>query len=234
MSTGFVLYPEAVVPRPTAAVLVLATFLSVSSALAGTPPPAEAPRVGPTRLFLAPTARSLPRGEGTVGLTEIGAPWGEIGLTSRVSLLGGATILGVAGIAPKVQLVAGRRLQAAIGAVQLFGFDGSSGVGYGVVTVGSADTAVTIGYGYGYGAFVHSYGSRGLLFLGAEKALGRSFRLILEGYVGGTAFGMPDETFLGGFRFTRGRWSADLGVVVPVYETGSGTPVPLLTIAWSF
>ena len=53
-----------------------------------------APRVGPTRLFLAPTARSLPRGDGTIGLTEIGAPWGEVGLTDRVSLLGGATEAG--------------------------------------------------------------------------------------------------------------------------------------------
>ena len=49
-------------------------------------------------------------------------------------------------------------------------------------------------------------------------------RIILEAYVGGAGLGMPDQTFLGGFRLGRGRCSADLGVVV--YETGSGRPVP--------
>lgn len=138
------------------------------------------------------------------------------------------------GIAPKVQLYGGHRVQAAVGAVQLFAPGETGGVGYGVVTVGSADAAATIGYAYGYGGLVEPEGSRGLVFLGADKALGRSFRLIVEGYVGGAGLGMPDQTLLGGLRFSRGRWSADLGVVVPFYETGSGTPVPLLTVAWAF
>jgi len=216
-------------------VLALVTLLSARGLLAEAPPPAAPAPVGPTRLFFAPTARSLPHGKGTIGLTEIAAPWGEVGLTGRVSVLAGSVVpLGIVGIAPKVQLYGGRRFQAAIGAVQLFGSDDTGGVGYGVVTLGSADAAATIGYAYGYGALVEPEGSRGLLFLGTEKALGRSFRLIVEGYVGGAGLGMPDETLLGGFRFSRGRWSADLGVVVPFYASGSGTPVPLLTIAWAF
>jgi hypothetical protein len=216
-------------------VFAFATLLSASDLLAEPPLPAAPAQVGPTRLFLAPTARSLPHGKGTIGLTEIAAPWGEVGLTDRVSVLAGSVLpFGIVGIAPKVQLYGGRRVQAAIGAVQLFGSDDTGGVGYGVVTLGSADFAATICYGYGYGGLVDSEGSRGVLFLGAERALGRSFRIILEGYVGGAGLGMPDQTLLGGFRFSRGRWSADIGVVVPFYETGSGMPVPLLTIAWAF
>jgi hypothetical protein len=222
-------------PRATLCVFALATLVSARTTLADPPPLAAPPQVGPTRLFFAPTARSLPRGKGTIGLTEIGAPWGEVGLTDRMSVLGGGPVpLGVVGIAPKVQLYGGRYAQAAIGAVQLFGSGETGGVGYGVVTLGSADAAATIGYGYGYGALVEPGGSRGVLFLGAEKALGRSVRLMVEGYVGGAGLGMPDQTLLGGFRFSRGRWSADVGVVVPFYESGSGTPVPVLTIAWAF
>jgi hypothetical protein len=213
----------------------LATLVPAGDLIAQAPPPAEPARVGPTRLFFAPTARSLPHGKGTIGLTEITAPWGEVGLTDRVSVLAGSVVpFGIVGIAPKVQLYGGRRFQAAVGAVQLFGSDDTGGVGYGVVTLGSADAAATIGYGYGYGALVEPEGSPAVVFLGVEKALGRSFRLIVEGYVGGAGLGMPDQTLLGGFRFSRGRWSADLGVVVPFYESGSGTPVPLLTIAWAF
>ena len=210
-------------------------------------PPAESQQtrpadVGPTRLFLAPTARSLRRGKGTCALTEIAFPWGEVGLTDRVSVrvfglppLQDVSPGGVA-IGPKIQLYGGARVQAAVGAVQLFSPSQGDygGIGYGVVTLGRADVGVTLGYGNGYGGLAGSGGSRGVLFLGAEKALGRSWRLIAEGYVGGDALGLPDQTLGGGVRFSRRRFSADLGVVVPIYETGSGTPAPLLTIAWAF
>lgn len=219
----------------TLLVLAFATLLFGRSLLAQTPPPAEPARLSQTRLLLAPTARSLPHRKGTIGLTEVGAPWGEVGLTDRVSVFAGSVVpFGIVGIGPKVQLYGGRHVQAAIGAVQLFAPGETGGVGYGVVTVGTAGAAGTVGYAYGYGALADSEGSPGVVFLGAEKALGRSLRIILEGYVGGAGLGMPDQTLLGGLRFSRGRWSADLGVVVPFYETGSGRPVPLLTIAWAF
>lgn len=222
-------------PRTTMLfVLAFANLLLARDLLAESPLPAPPVSTGPTRLFFAPTARSLPSGKGTIGLTEIGIPWGEVGLTDRVSVLGGAAVLGVGGIAPKLQLYGGRHVQAAIGAVQLFGLGDTGGVGYGVVSLGSPDASATIGYGYGYGGVVEPRGPPGVLFLGAEKALGRSVRLIVEGYFGGAGLGMPDQTLLGGFRFGHGRWSADVGVVVPFYESGSGTPVPLLTIAWAF
>jgi hypothetical protein len=215
--------------------LAFATLALPTHVFAQVPPPAGPAAVGPTRLFFTPTARSLPRGQGTIGLTEIGIPWGEVGLTDHISVLGGGVVpLAIGGIAPKVRLYGGRRVQAAVGVVQLLGSSDTGGVGYGVVTLGSGAAAATIGYGYGYGGLVDPAGTRGILFLGAEKAFGRSLRVILEGYVGGAGLGMPDQTFLGGIRYSRGKWSADLGVVVPAYETGSGPPVPLLTIARAF
>ena len=109
--------------------------------------PARPADIGPTRLFLAPTARSLPRGKGTCALTEIAFPWGEVGLTDRVSVrvfvlppLEDVSPGGVA-IGPKVQLYGGARVQAAVGAVQLFSTSqgDSGGIGYGVVTLGRGD-----------------------------------------------------------------------------------------------
>jgi hypothetical protein len=202
-----------------------------------TPTPAE---VGPTRLFFVPTARSLPRGKGTAGLTEVAFPWVDVGLTTRVSLMG-AGVLPLEGlsdggvvVAPKVQLLSGRRVQGAIGAAHFFCPGETGGVAYGVVTVGSAGTAVTVGGGYGYGQLADSGGSPAVFFLGGEKALGRSWRLVVEGLVGGAALGLPDQTVVGGVRFSRGRWSADVGAVVPIYETGSGMPFPVFTVARAF
>jgi hypothetical protein len=137
-------------------------------------------------------------------------------------------------LAPKVQLVSGTRIQAAIGTAHLFGSGLSGGVAYGVVTAGSPGAAVTVGWGYGYGHLADSGGSPAVLIVGGEGAVGRSLRFILEGYVGGAALGLPERTLVGGVRLSRGRWSVDLGAIVPIYETGSGTPFPVFTVARAF
>jgi hypothetical protein len=210
------------------------------TATAPEPPVAPPLGLGPSRLFFAPTARSLPRGTGSLGVTEIVFPSGEVGLTNRLSLrafgvppLEGLSDGGIV-LAPKVQLLASSRVQGAVGAAQTFGSGWTGGIVYGVVTLGSADTAVTVGCGYGYGQVADSEGSPAAFFFGAEKAVGRSWRLVAEGYVGGAALGLPDQTLVGGTRFSRGRWSADLGGVVPVYQSGVGMPFPFFTIAWAF
>ena len=208
------------------------------------PPPAPEPAAAAgepemgTRLFFAPTARSLPHGTGSVGLTEIAFPGFEAALGDRVSVLGvvpplkGLTGAGLV-LAPKVQLVRRERFQAAAGVMHAFGAGDAGGVAYGVVTVGNTRTGATLGVGYGYGGWVDDTGSRAIVFVGLDHRLARSFRLVLEGWIGRGALGLPDTTLIGALRVGR-RWSVDLGVVVPVYETGSGTPFPLITIARRF
>jgi len=189
-----------------------------------------------TRLFVAPTARSLRPGDGFAGTTEIVLPFCEVGLTKRLSVLGGATPVegGIAGVMPKLQLYSGRRLQAAVGVAQLFGSGYSGGIGFGVLTLGSPDFGVTVGYGYGYGELADSVGPPSLVFAGIDKALGRHVRLIGESYFGGQGLGMPDRTLMAGLRFSSHRFWADVGVVAPFYETGSGGLAPLLTLGFSF
>jgi hypothetical protein len=197
------------------------------------PNAASAVDVRLTRLFVAPTARSLPRGRGSVGLTEVVFPSVEVGLSNRVSVwtFGVLPAEGLSDggieVAPKIQLLSGTHVQAAVGASLAVGSGGTWPGVYGVVTLGSADTAVTVGYMYDYVAGMNSeQGSSGTFFFGAEKAIGRSLRLIGEGDI---IIGDSVNSFLvGGARFTRGRWSVDLGVLF-------GSEVfPFLTIAWAF
>src|SRR6185295_6304237 len=95
--------------------------------------PSQPVIAGPTRLFFAPTARSLPRGAVTVGLTEVAFPWVEVGIWDRVSLqsvpllLGDLTGTGVV-VAPKIQIVRSRYLQAAVGTLQALSPGGTGGV----------------------------------------------------------------------------------------------------------
>jgi hypothetical protein len=210
----------------------------------GTAPVASEPPapggVEPTRLFFAPTARSVPRGDGSFGLTELVFPWTEVGLLDRLSLrtiavppLEGLTEAGVV-VGPKLQLVRSRHFQAAAGGFFAIGSGTGGGVGYGVVTIGGRDTSATVGVGYGYGEIAESGGSSAVVFAGAERSLGRRARLILEGYIGGDAFGLPEQTLIAGTRLNFGRWSVDVAAVVPFYETGSGGVFPAVTVGRAF
>ena len=136
-------------------------------------------------------------------------------------------------VGPKLQLVRESHFQAAVGVFQQLG-SGWGGVGYGVVTIGGRDTSAMIGLGYGYGEVVDSGGSNAVVFVGAEKAIGRRARLVLEGYFGGEAFGLPEQTLMAGTRLSFGHWSLGIGAVIPFYETGSGTPFPIASLGRAF
>jgi hypothetical protein len=220
--------------------LVVLVVLVVAIGLSPGALGAQSLGVEPTRLFFAPTARSVPRGDGSLGLTEIAFPWAEFGLLDRVSVRGyvappleDLTSAGIV-LGPKLQILRQSQIQAAIGVFQQFSTSGAGGVGYGVVTIGGRGTSATVGLGYGYGSVADSGGSKAVVFVGAEQAVGRSVRLVVEAYVGGEAFGLPEQTLMTGARLSFGRWSLDLGVAIPFYETGSGTPGPIVTIARAF
>ena len=189
-------------PRQTAVLVVLVAVMDLwpgalraqSVAAMAVPEPASW-GVEPTRLFLAPTARSVPRGHGSFGLTEIAFPWVEVGLLDRISVrtfvtppLEDLTNAGIV-VGPKLQLVRQSHIQAAIGVFQQLG-SGWGGVGYGVVTIGGRDTLGDDRPRVRLWRCADSGGSKAVVFVGAEKAIGRRARLILEGYLGGEAFGL--------------------------------------------
>ena len=111
----------------------------------------------PTRLFFGPTARSLKRGEGYLGVYEVVMPFVQVGVTNRLSVGGGTPIwFGNGGdrvfwFTPKVTVFDRGRTSAAAGVMHMTGIeDDSIGVAYGVVTHGTRDTAITVGGGYAY------------------------------------------------------------------------------------
>jgi hypothetical protein len=119
-----------------------------------------------SRLFFAPTGRSLEKGEGYFGIYEMFLPFVQVGLTDRISI-GGGTPLYFGGdgdrpiwFTPKVQLLARPRTRLAVGVLHFTNLDnGNLGIAYGVVTQGTGDAAVTVGVGYGY---IRTEGERGV------------------------------------------------------------------------
>jgi hypothetical protein len=189
----------------------------------------------PTRLFFAPTGRSLPRGAAYLGVYEILLPFVQVGLTDRISIGGGTPLIFGGGsehpfwITPKVQVLAAKSTNAAVGVLHFMNVgDGSLGVAYGVITQGSADSALSFGAGYAYERSFDDDGGAALVMIGAEHRLTRGIKFVTENYVWRTG-GMGSA----GVRWLGERLSADLGLVVPL---GSDTLVafPIVNVVWRF
>jgi hypothetical protein len=180
-----------------------------------------------TRLFFAPTGRSLRKGQAYIGVYEFIMPFVQVGVTDRLSVGAGTPLVfGLDDwnrpfwVTPKLQVLDTHSTQIAVGVLHAFDSDGDGGgVGYVVGTRGGVQSSVTAGVGLAYGS---SGGRSGVLMLGADRQVRRNLKLITENYVwkGG------DGIVSGGIRFFGDKLSADLAIAFPVgTEEFFGFPV---------
>ena len=164
-----------------------------------------------SRLFFAPTGRSLEKGQVSVGVFEFLAPFVQVGVTDRFSIGGGTPLMFGLGdfrpfwFTPKFQVVNAGKFQAAVGVLQVFNTEGDNGgIAYGVTTYGNSDHALTVGAGLGYAGDERG----GVVMVGGERRVRDNLKLITENYVwqGG------DGILSGGVRFLGERLSADLAL----------------------
>ena len=187
-----------------------------------------------TRLFFAPTGRSLAKGQTYLGVYEFVMPFVQVGVTDRFSIGGGTPL--VFGfnesdrpfwITPKLQVLNSSRTQIAVGTFHVFDTHRNvGGVGYVVGTHGDTGASFTIGGGLAYG----SEGSRsGLLMIGGERQVSRSLKLISENYVWKNGNGVASA----GVRFFGQRLSADLAIGIPI-GADSFFAFPVLNFVYVF
>jgi hypothetical protein len=189
----------------------------------------------PTRLFFGPTARSLKRGEGYVGVYEIVLPFVQVGITDRVSVGAGTPLIFGGGsehpfwITPKVQVFEREQTQASVGVMHFLNVgDGALGIAYVVATRGTADSAATVGVGYAYNRSYDNSDGVAVVMVGGEHRVRRGMKVITENYVfngGGIV--------TGGVRWLGERFSADLALVVP-FDGSSVIGFPLVNVVYSF
>jgi hypothetical protein len=188
---------------------------------------------GRTRLMLGPTARAMRPGEFYLDLSSlVGGPFVQIGVTNRISIGAGTPVI-IPGIrplenfvvTPKVQVLATRRVEAAVGLMHFRTAAGHSGIAYSVVTAGTVDAAVTGGLGVPY-ADGRQNGPPALMLSG-EKRVSPRLKLISENYAG-----PGGGLVMGGVRATRGHGSFDLGLA-RVIGGRNITIVPILRFAWN-
>lgn len=189
-----------------------------------------------SRLFFVPTARAVGAGNGSVGVYEIFVPFITYGVTSRISISGGAALVpDVIGrvyyLAPKVTLVQGEQVSAAAGVVYGRERDDGITIAYGVGTFGGEDRALTVGAGWGISDFDST---DGLIFMaGGEARVGRGAKFISENYL---VPGVTGALTSAGVRFFNERLSADLGLATQFGQDdcGGGCFVPVVNFVYSF
>ena len=148
------------------------------------------------RLFFAPTARGLRKGENSLQVISLYLVGGNFGITDNFSLGGYVSVIPGIGISnqfllltPKVSVPVSNKLHVGGGALYLRipTFDGAldqsygAGILYGATTYGSADDNVTAGLGYGF--FQGEIGSTPILLVGGQKRVSRRIALISENYI---------------------------------------------------
>jgi len=193
-----------------------------------------------SRLFFAPTGRSLSAGSGTFNAYYGLLPFASIGVTDRFTMAGGTPLFfgGSDGrllyLAPKVQVIRSDQVQVATGVLALH-FTGDSDDGtylaYGVATMGStSNSGITAGIGFGRSE--GSWSSQPALVLGADIRTSRRVKLMTENYLfpgGGSATGLVS----GGVRIMGERLAADLALVAPLGGDG-GFVLPLVNFSFGW
>lgn len=239
------------------ATLALAALtLTAPAAAAQTAPEAEPPRrftgVDPTRTrtVLAPTARTLGRGETRLGTTLYILPTVTHGVADRVDLYGAGIFAfgdgggGVVLFGAKGALVAEDGLAVAVGSSFVIPFSSDSdvtgsfiGLPYAVATLGSNERAVSLGVTGVFGGSVDSgdfgAGEGALVSLGAETQVSNRLKLLLDAYVPIGA-GESSVSVVPGVRFFGSNVSVDLYGAVAFTGGEVGGFAPIANFSYRF
>jgi len=187
-----------------------------------------------TRLFFAPTARTMTKGHGYVAGYELVFPFVAFAPTDHLLLAGGTPLFGdltddrVFYFAPKLNVWSQGQTNLAIGGFffhELGGYsDANVGAFYAALTQGSPDAALTLvlGTAYDEDGFIEDP----VAMLGGEYRVSRTIKLITENYLASGA-----SLFTFGPRFFGERLSADLGIGVAVGDSEVFT-VPIVNFVY--
>lgn len=200
------------------------------------------PSPNATRLFFAPTGRMLKRGEGYFADYYIFFPSFNYGVSDRLSLGGGLSILPSGSMknqiyffTPKIGLMRSEKVNVAAGALVIKlphdVLDESLpllSVLYGVGTYGSSDRSVTVGMGYGFAD--RKVGDRPVFVLGGEYRMIRKISLVTENWI---IPGAEDMLSSLGVRFFGEDLSADLALLRAVGKNSS-PGIPYVDFVYHF
>lgn len=197
-----------------------------------------------TRLFFAPTARMLRKGEGYLANHWLFLMDGHWGITDRFTMGGAMTLVPTTDflknnayfLSPKISITQSEHLHTAAGVwigAAPFSSDGNAvnsfGIAYGVATWGTRDAAITLGSGYGFAE--GKLARNPLVMVGGTKRLSKRWALVTENWVFPNVEDHPIVSL--GFRGIGESISWDFGLVT-ILGTDAFIPIPWFGASWKF
>jgi hypothetical protein len=184
-------------------------------------------------LVLAPTGRTLDRGEGYISSFWIFLPFVSYGVTDHITLSGGTPLLPevigrVVYLAPKVRVHRRPGMDLAVGSLAFFATEavdeGSVGLLYGVGTFGNPDRSLSAGAGWGFalGGGDARISNDPVVLLGGEFRVARNVKLLTENYF---VPGESEGILSAGVRLFGERLSVDFGIGTATGITSGWLPV---------
>ncbi len=201
------------------------------------------PNPNSTRLFFAPTARMLKKGQGYFCDYYIFFPGFSYGITDNINIGGGASIFPGISMSdqayfftPKIGLATSEKSNLSLGALIIsipVDIDDEDiptfGVLYGVGSYGSADGSISAGLGYGFAG--SDFAAKPAAMIGGEKRVSRRISLLTENWL---LPGVDNPIISYGARFFGENISVDLGFFSPTGEDFLFPGVPWVDFVFNF
>ncbi len=201
------------------------------------------PNPNNTRLYFAPTARNLKKGEGYFADYFFVFPGIAYGVTDNITIGGGMSIIPGVDIpdqlfyfTPKIGGEISKDLNVAVGALvatvpDSFDSDAptTAGIFYTVGTYGTPDASVTAGIGYGYVG--DEFADRPMVMVSGEKRLSRRISFVTENWM---VPGVDNLIISYGVRFFSESLSVDLGLVNILGEDTFFPGIPYIDFVYNF
>jgi len=220
---------EVLAMRRTHRLFVILSFLAAAAA-----PAVAYAQTGDrpaTQLFLMPTGRVLPKGQGYFKAIGMGVPSVQGGITDRVSIGLTVPLYGLGTfvlVTPKVQVQRSEKHSTSVGAIGAVTTEGSSGVVYVAHTIETGTGAVhlTVMKPLAYFSEVRAT----MFMLGAEHRINDRVTFMTENYV--FIGGRP--ILSGGFRIKAPHTTWDVGLLVPTFVGYGAFPTPMVNVGYKF
>ncbi len=206
------------------------------------------PNPNATRLFFAPTARMLKKGDGYFADYYLFFPAVAYGITDNFTIGGGMSLIPGVDIdkqifyfTPKVGLSATKNFTLGMGAliIKIPDFDDDEendddespllGLLYGVGTYGNPNSSLTIGLGYGF--VDDKLADRPLVVIGGEHRVSRRLALVTENWI---VPGAENPLVSYGMRFFGEKLSVDLALLNTVGKETIFPGIPYVDFVFNF
>lgn len=201
------------------------------------------PNPNATRLFFAPTARMLKKGDGYFADYYLFFPALAYGVTDNITIGGGMSILPGVDIdkqifffTPKFGLSATKDFTLGIGAliIKIPDFDDEDksplvGILYGVGTYGNPNSSLTLGLGYGF--VDDELAKKPMVMIGGEHRISRRLALVTENWI---LPGVDNPGISYGIRFFGEKLSVDLALLNTLGKEAIFPGIPYIDFVFNF